>query len=44
VLAAWKGQEDNVALAQETFFRRCQLNGLARDGKYTRAMEGDSVA
>ncbi|AMO99929.1 fructose-bisphosphate aldolase [Collimonas arenae] len=44
VLAAWKGLEDNVALAQETFFRRCQLNGLARDGKYTRAMESDILA
>jgi fructose-bisphosphate aldolase class I len=39
VLAAWKGLEENLAAAQKTFFKRCQLNGLARDGKYVRAME-----
>ncbi len=39
VLAVWKGQEDNLADAQKTFLKRCQLNGLARDGKYARAME-----
>ncbi len=39
VLAAWKGQESNVAAAQRTFFKRCQLNGLAREGLYSRAME-----
>jgi fructose-bisphosphate aldolase class I len=40
VLAAWQGQEANVAAAQQALLRRCQLNGLARDGKYDRAMEG----
>lgn len=39
VLAAWKGQEGNVATAQKMLLKRCQLNGLARDGKYSRAME-----
>lgn len=39
VLTAWKGQEDNLVAAQKTFLKRCQLNGLARDGKYARAME-----
>lgn len=39
VLAAWQGQERNVAAAQQALFKRCQLNGLARDGKYDRAME-----
>jgi fructose-bisphosphate aldolase class I len=39
VLAAWKGQEGNVAAAQRTFFKRCQLNGLAREGLYSRVME-----
>jgi fructose-bisphosphate aldolase, class I len=39
VLAAWKGQEGNLAAAQKTFLKRCQLNGLARDGKYSRALE-----
>ena len=39
VLVAWKGQEGNLAAAQKTFLKRCQLNGLARSGKYARAME-----
>jgi fructose-bisphosphate aldolase class I len=39
VLAAWKGQEYNLAAAQKTFLKRCMLNGLARDGKYSRTME-----
>ena len=39
VLAAWKGQEDNLAAAQKSFFKRCRLNGHARDGKYARTME-----
>ncbi|MCD6176196.1 MAG: fructose-bisphosphate aldolase class I [Planctomycetes bacterium] len=39
VLAAWKGLEGNLSAAQETFLKRCQLNGLARDGKYARSME-----
>ncbi|SCX60408.1 class I fructose-bisphosphate aldolase [Nitrosospira sp. Nsp1] len=41
VLAAWKGQESNVAAAQRTFFKRCQLNGLAREGLYSGAMESN---
>lgn len=39
VLAAWKGQESNVAEAQRAFSKRCQLNGLAREGLYSRTME-----
>ena len=39
VLAAWKGQESNAAVAQQALLRRCELNGLARDGKYARGME-----
>jgi fructose-bisphosphate aldolase class I len=39
VLAAWEGQEINVPAAQRTFFKRCQLNGLAREGLYSRVME-----
>jgi fructose-bisphosphate aldolase class I len=39
VLAAWKGQESNVAAAQKALSQRCHLNGLARDGKYARNME-----
>lgn len=39
VLAAWRGEEANVAAAQQALLTRCQLNGLAREGKYARAME-----
>jgi fructose-bisphosphate aldolase class I len=39
VLTTWKGQEQNVAEAQKTFLRRCQLNGLAHLGQYDSAME-----
>jgi fructose-bisphosphate aldolase, class I len=39
VLAAWKGQEGNLAAAQKTFLKRCRLNGRACGGKYARAME-----
>jgi len=39
VLAAWKGQESNAAAAEQALLKRSKLNGLARDGKYTRDME-----
>lgn len=39
VLAAWKGQKSNVAAAQKALLKRSQLNGLARDGKYSQTME-----
>ncbi len=39
VLAVWKGQESNVAAAQNALQLRCKLNGLARDGKYASSME-----
>ena len=39
VLDAWKGKESNVAKAQQVFFKRCQLNGLAREGTYSPSME-----
>lgn len=39
VLAAWKGLECNTVAAQETFLKRCRLNGIACDGKYAQAME-----
>ncbi len=39
VLAAWKGQESNVAAAQQALLQRCQLNGLAREGRYDRSLE-----
>jgi fructose-bisphosphate aldolase class I len=39
VLSTWRGREENVAAAQRAFYKRCQLNGLAREGIYSRAME-----
>jgi len=39
VLDAWRGQESNAVAAQQALHRRCELNGLARDGKYDRAMD-----
>jgi fructose-bisphosphate aldolase class I len=39
VLAAWQGLESNAVAAQKALLTRCRLNGLARDGKYTRTME-----
>lgn len=39
VLAAWRGKEDNVAGAQQALARRCKLNGLAREGNYSRDLE-----
>ena len=39
VLSIWGGREENVAVAQRAFHKRCQLNGLAREGIYSRAME-----
>ncbi len=45
VLETWKGQESNVPAAQQAFFKRCRLNGLAREGTYNSAMEAaDSPA
>ena len=40
VLAAWRGQEANAVAAQKALLTRCQLNGLAREGRYARSMEG----
>ncbi|MBS1155232.1 MAG: fructose-bisphosphate aldolase [Proteobacteria bacterium] len=40
VLAAWQGQEDNVAAAQKAHLMRCRLNSLACAGEYARTMEG----
>lgn len=39
VLAAWQGQEANAAAAQTALLNRARLNGLARDGAYSRNME-----
>ena len=39
VLEAWRGKEANVPAAQRAFYRRSELNGEARYGRYTAAME-----
>jgi fructose-bisphosphate aldolase class I len=39
VLHAWAGKKETVPAAQQAFYRRAKLNGLARRGKYTVEME-----
>ena len=39
VLKAWKGQAGKVPEAQKAFFHRAKLNGAARHGNYSPAME-----
>lgn len=38
-IKTWAGKAENVLAAQKRFYRRSQLNGAARYGKYTRDME-----
>jgi fructose-bisphosphate aldolase class I len=38
-IKAWRGDPANVAKAQEKFYNRSKLNGLARYGKYTKDLE-----
>ena len=39
VLEVWQGQEANLLAAQRMLLKRCELNGLARDGQYSPSME-----
>ncbi|MDE2342442.1 MAG: fructose-bisphosphate aldolase class I [Betaproteobacteria bacterium] len=39
VMACWHGSPDKVAAAQQVFYRRAELNSLARQGKYDPKME-----
>jgi fructose-bisphosphate aldolase class I len=39
VLRAWKGEVGNVAVAQQAFLHRAELNGAARHGNYQPEME-----
>jgi len=41
---AWSGKTENVAAAQRAFFHRAKLTAAARMGKYSPAMEKESVA
>ena len=38
-LKAWRGAEENVEAAQQAFYHRAKLNGLARSGSYSPDME-----
>jgi len=38
-LDAWQGKTANVSAGQKAYHHRAKLNGAARDGKYTSAME-----
>jgi fructose-bisphosphate aldolase class I len=42
-LKAWKGEPANAAAAQRAFHHRARLNGAARSGSYTEAMETSDV-
>jgi fructose-bisphosphate aldolase, class I len=39
VLEVWKGRPENQAEARKMLLKRCELNGLARDGVYASSME-----
>lgn len=39
-LEVWKGKDENVKMAQETFYHRAKMNHLARKGEYRPEMEG----
>jgi len=43
-LKAWRGEEANVAAAQEAFAHRAKMNGLARSGSYSPEMEKELAA
>jgi fructose-bisphosphate aldolase class I len=44
VLKAWKGDQANVAKAQQAFHHRAWCNSKARSGKYTEDMETAKAA
>ena len=41
---AWSGKSDNVAAAQRAYYHRAKVTAAARMGKYTPAMEKETVA
>lgn len=41
-LQAWKGNAENAQKTQAALYQRARLNGIARYGKYTEAMESDN--
>lgn len=42
-LKAWSGQANNFASGQKAYFHRARLNGAARTGRYTAAMEKETA-
>ena len=38
-LKAWAGKSDNITIAQEAFYKRAKLNGIATKGEYNQSME-----
>jgi fructose-bisphosphate aldolase class I len=38
-LKIWQGKEENIETAQKEFIKRCRLNSLATEGKYTPDLE-----
>lgn len=42
-LKTWGGKPENFAAAQQAFFKRARLNGLAHAGTYTPALEQDAA-
>ena len=42
VLKAWKGMPANIAAAKKAFLLRARLNGAARHGTYSPAMEAST--
>jgi fructose-bisphosphate aldolase class I len=43
-LEAWQGRDENLAAGQSALYRRASCNGAASVGKYTDAMELESVS
>jgi len=43
-LKAWKGRQENLVSAQQAFLHRAKLNGAARAGSYSPAMEHEATA
>jgi len=41
---AWVGQAENVEAAQHAYYHRARMNGAARSGKYTKALEAEADA
>ena len=39
VIQAWAGRKENGVAAQQAYYRRAKMNGLARSGKWSAAME-----